>query len=81
MNEEPIEKVAIPTPDRLDIIPGDKRTEKAKCSIVISNFPTEILGRLLKFAENDVVILGTAPSLDVLHVSALIPIYRWMHNF
>jgi len=71
VDEEPIEKVAIPVRDHLDIIPGDKRTEKAKRTVVISNYPTEILGRLFKQAEYDVVILDLAPSLDVLHVSAL----------
>lgn len=71
VDEEPIEKVAIPARDNLDIIPGDKRTEKAKRTVVISNFPTEILTRLFKHAEYDVIILDMAPSLDVLHVSAL----------
>jgi chromosome partitioning protein len=71
VDEEPIEKVAIPTRENLEIIPGDKRTEKAKRTIVISNFPTESLGRALKHADYDVVILDLAPSLDVLHVSAL----------
>ncbi|MGA7195266.1 MAG: AAA family ATPase [Anaerolineales bacterium] len=72
VDEEPIEKVAIPTKrENLEIIPGDKRTEKAKRTIVISNFPTETISRALKHAEYDIVILDLAPSLDVLHVSAL----------
>ncbi len=71
VDEEPIEKVAIPARENLEIIPGDKRTEKAKRTVVISNFPTEILGRIFKHAEYDVVIFDMAPSLDVLHVSAL----------
>lgn len=71
VDEEPIEKVAIPARENLEIIPGDKRTEKAKRTIVISNFPTEILGRIFKHAKYDVVIFDMAPSLDVLHVSAL----------
>ena len=72
VNEEPIEKVAVPTKrENLEIIPGDKHTEKAKRTIVISNFPTEIISRALKNAEYDIVILDLAPSLDVLHVSAL----------
>ena len=71
VDEEPIEKVVLTVRDHLDIIPGDKRTEKAKRAIVISNFPTEILGRLLKYAEYDVILIDMAPSLDVLHVSAL----------
>jgi chromosome partitioning protein len=71
VDEEPIEKVAVPTRENLEIIPGDKHTEKAKRTIIISNFPTETIGRALKGAEYDVVILDLAPSLDVLHVSAL----------
>lgn len=71
VDDEPIEKVAIPARENLEIIPGDKRTEKAKRTVVISNFPTEILGRIFKHAEYDIVIFDMAPSLDVLHVSAL----------
>lgn len=72
VDEEPIEKVAVPTKrGNLEIIPGDKHTEKAKRTIVISNFPTETISRALKDAEYDIVILDLAPSLDVLHVSAL----------
>ena len=71
VDEEPIEKVAIPCRPNLDIIPGDKKTEKAKRTIVISNFPAETLHRALANAEYDMVILDLAPSLDVLHVSAL----------
>ncbi len=71
VDEEPIEKVAVPARENLEIIPGDKRTEKAKRTIVISNFPTETISRALKNAEYEIVILDLAPSLDVLHVSAL----------
>lgn len=71
VDEEPIDQVAVQARENLDIIPGDKRTEKAKRTVVISNFPTEILSRILKHADYDVVILDMAPSLDVLHVSAL----------
>ncbi len=71
VDEEPIEKVAIPARGNLEIIPGDKRTEKAKRTIVVSNFPMETITRALKHAEYEVVILDLAPSLDVLHVSAL----------
>jgi chromosome partitioning protein len=71
VDDEPVEKVAILARQNLEIIPGDKRTEKAKRTIVISNFPTETISRALKGAAYDVVILDLAPSLDVLHVSAL----------
>lgn len=71
VDEEKISDVALFGRDSLDIVPGDKKTEKAKRTIVISNFPTETMSRLLKDAPYDVVILDMAPSLDVLHVSAL----------
>jgi len=72
VDEESIDKVAIPTARaNLEIIPGDKRTEKAKRTVVISNFPSEIVSRALRGAGYDIVILDLAPSLDVLHVSAL----------
>lgn len=72
VDEEPIEKIVVPVRENLRIVPGDKRTEKAKRTVVISNFPAEILGRIFKHAEYDIVIFDMAPSLDVLHVSALI---------
>ena len=56
----------------MDIIPGDKKTEKAKRSVVLSNFPAEIMGRVLGKADYDAIILDMAPSLDVLHISALL---------
>ena len=69
--EEPISNVIVTTRENLDIVPGDKKTEKAKRAVVISNFPTEIIGRLFRNVGYDVVIFDMAPSLDVLHVSAL----------
>jgi len=71
VDEEPLDRVIVQARDHLEIIPGDKRTEKAKRTIVVSNFPTETMTRVLKNVEQDVVILDLAPSLDVLHVSAL----------
>ena len=71
VQEEPIPDIVIRARENLDIIPGDKKTEKAKRSVVLSNFPTETIGRILDKAEYDVIILDTAPSLDVLHISAL----------
>jgi chromosome partitioning protein len=71
VEEEKIPDVALFSREFLDIVPGDKKTEKAKRTIVVSNFPTETMGRLLKDAPYDAVILDLAPSLDVLHISAL----------
>ena len=74
VDEEPIEKVAVFARENLDIIPGDKRTEKAKRTVVISNFPTGILSHIFEDAQYDVVIFDMAPSLDMLHVSALMAV-------
>jgi chromosome partitioning protein len=71
VQEEAISALAVRARENLDIIPGDKKTEKAKRSVVLSNFPAEIMERVLLKAEYDVIILDMAPSLDVLHVSAL----------
>jgi len=71
VEEEPVPSVAVSCRENLDVVPGDKKTEKAKRTIVISNFPTETIGRVLKDAPYDVIVLDMAPSLDVLHISAL----------
>jgi len=71
VDEDPVASIAVPARENLVIIPGDKKTEKAKRTVVISNFPTEILGQIFRQAEYDVIIFDMAPSLDVLHVSAL----------
>jgi len=69
--EEPISNVIVNVRENLDIVPGDKKTEKAKRTVVVSHFPTEIIGRLFKNTGYDAIIFDMAPSLDVLHVSAL----------
>jgi chromosome partitioning protein len=71
VDERPIEEVVIHCRENLDIVPGDKCTEKAKRAVVISNYPTEILKRTLEPAKYDVILLDMAPSLDVLHLAAL----------
>ena len=70
VEEEPLANVVVNARDDLDIVPSDKKTEKAKRTVVISNFPTETIGRLFKNIGYDVVIFDMAPSLDVLHISA-----------
>lgn len=71
VDEESITNIAVPARKNLDIIPGDKKTEKTKRSLVISNFPAETMGRVLRKADHEIIILDMAPSLDVLHISAL----------
>jgi cellulose biosynthesis protein BcsQ len=43
----------------------------ARRKVVISNFPTEIIGRLFKHSGYAVTIFNVTPSLVVLHFSAL----------
>lgn len=71
VDEEPLANVIVRAREHLDILPGDKKTEKAKRSVVISNFPTEILSHIFKHVDYEVIIFDMAPSLDVLHISAL----------
>jgi chromosome partitioning protein len=56
----------------LDILPGDKRTEKVKRHITLMDFRESILADNLHSSGYDVVLLDMAPSLDVLHVNGLV---------
>lgn len=70
--DEPLEKVKINLRPNLDLLPGDKQTEKVKRQITLSDFRETILADLLKDASYDAVLLDMAPSLDVLHINGLI---------
>jgi chromosome partitioning protein len=70
--EEPLEKVAVPARPNLDIIPGDKHTEKVKRHITLSDFREAILAEQLHRSNYQVVLLDMAPSLDVLHINGLV---------
>jgi len=72
VEDAPLAEVAQPARERLDILPGDKRTEKAKRYLMTVNFRERVLADLLAGCTYQVVILDTAPSLDVLHVAALV---------
>ncbi|MCP4541800.1 MAG: ParA family protein [Chloroflexi bacterium] len=58
----------------LDIIPSDKTTEPAKRSLVSMNFRERVLSDVLEELNDvyDVAVIDCAPSVDVLHVSALV---------
>lgn len=64
----------VPARERLDIIPGDKSTEPAKRILAGMDFRERILAEM--FAEvggkYDVALIDCAPSVDVLHVAALV---------
>ncbi len=56
----------------LDVIPSDKTTEAAKRTLVALNFRERILDDTLSDLDYDVTVIDCAPSLDVLHVAALV---------
>jgi chromosome partitioning protein len=56
----------------LDILPSDKRTERAKREITLSDFRESILAELLRASSYDVILIDMAPSLDVLHINGLV---------
>lgn len=70
--DEPLEKVAVNIRPQLDLVAGDKQTEKVKRQITLSDFRENILSDLLADAPYDAVLLDLAPSLDVLHLNGLI---------
>ena len=70
---EPLEKVVLSARPNLDILPGDKNTEKVKRQITLSDFREAILADSFRKSRYDaVVLLDLAPSLDVLHVNGLV---------
>ena len=70
--ETPLEKVVRSARTNLDILSSDKRTEKVKRQITLSDFRENILDDLLRNTKYDVVLLDMAPSLDVLHINGLV---------
>jgi chromosome partitioning protein len=69
--EEPLEKCIVKPRPNLDLLPGDKLTEKVKREISLMDFRETILQDHLVGLKYDVVILDLAPSLDVLHLNGL----------
>jgi chromosome partitioning protein len=69
---EPLDAVKVEIRPHLDLIPGDKQTEKVKRQITLSDFRETILADLLHESDYDAVLLDLAPSMDVLHLNGLI---------
>jgi chromosome partitioning protein len=69
---EPVDAVRMEIRPNLDLLPGDKQTEKVKRQITLSDFRETILSDLIHETDYDVVLLDLAPSLDVLHLNGLI---------
>ena len=70
--EEPLDELVQHVRPNLDLLPGDKQTEKVKRQITLSDFRETILSDLLHESDYEVVLLDMAPSLDVLHINGLI---------
>lgn len=72
VDAEPLKTVAVNARPNLDIVPSDKTGEAAKRYITTVNFREKVLIKALKGAAYDVIVLDTPPSIDVLHVAALV---------
>lgn len=70
--DEKLPRVVRPARPNLDILPSDKRTEKVKRQITLSDFRETILAEILRSSGYDVILIDMAPSLDVLHVNGLV---------
>jgi chromosome partitioning protein len=70
--EEPFDQVIVNARENLDVLPSDKRTEKVKRQITLSDFREGILSDILRVTDYDVILIDMAPSLDVLHINGLV---------
>lgn len=68
---EPLADLVTPARPRLDILAGDRSTEKIKHLITRMQFQDSILRERLDGCGYDVIVLDLAPSLDVLHRNGL----------
>jgi chromosome partitioning protein len=69
--EEPLENWVVHARPNLDLLPGDKMTERVKREIALLDFRLTFLGEHFAGLDYDVVLLDLAPSLDVLHINGL----------
>jgi chromosome partitioning protein len=72
LDDEPLRTVAQNARLNLDIVPGDKRTEKAQRYLASVDFREHVLQNILDHTHYDVILIDLAPSLGVLHVAALV---------
>lgn len=70
--DETLKKIITPARPNLDILASDKRTEKVKRHITLSDFREAILDETLRRTSYDAILLDMAPSLDVLHINGLV---------
>jgi len=72
--EMPLHKLVRQARPNLWILPADKKTEAAKRALTSMNFRERVLINALEKVQGsyDVIFIDCAPSLDVLHVAALV---------
>jgi len=70
--DKPLQKAVIEARPMLDILPSDKSTEAAKRHLHQSYFSERVLKSKLASAPYPVIILDSAPSMDILQVAALV---------
>jgi len=70
--EESLDRVVVRVHQNLDLVPGDKQTEKVKRHLTLVDFREKILSEVLRDTEYDVVLLDMAPSLNKLHINGLL---------
>ncbi|GAB4557206.1 MAG: AAA family ATPase [Anaerolineae bacterium] len=74
MGQIKVADAIMPARSSFDIIPGDASTEAAKRFVVAGGFSEQVFVDLLEdhtLRRYDVIVFDTAPSLDVLHLAAL----------
>lgn len=69
--EEPLDTLVLHARPNLDLLAGDKFSEKVKRQIALMDFRQTILSDHLTGLNYDVVFLDMAPSLDLLHINGL----------
>jgi chromosome partitioning protein len=69
--DEPLENVILHARPHLDLLCGNRDTEKVKRQIGRMEFTDSVLTDLLAPCRYDVILLDLAPSLDVLHRNGL----------
>jgi chromosome partitioning protein len=72
LEEQGLSQVVVRARKNLDAVLSNKSTEAVKRYVTTLNFREQILAQVLQESDYDVVFLDTAPSLDVLHVAALV---------
>ena len=70
--QDPLDTLVQEARPNLWILPSDSTTERAKRDLMSMDYRERVLKTALRDADFDVILIDTAPSYDVLHVSALV---------